>query len=243
MIPVRYFILFGKTIYWYTFLNVASYFVLWAFLIVLTLRHMEDLGEKSKPWALIKTFLFTSVMIWGANAMNTLLAKWFTQEHANYFGNLFFAPLFMLILCLILKIEPKKRLDYYIPGLGLALAVCKSACFCAGCCYGKYWGAGMYNYVNRRFEVPCALIEGIIAILLFLLLIFLRNKVKRGTIAPIYVFLYGFTRFFVEFLRDDMFPFIYFHMNVWQLQCIAAMILGGIGYVIAVKYEKKPEKI
>jgi len=106
--------------------------------------------------------------------------------------------------------------DCFAPGLALGHAIGRLGCFSAGCCYGKAthaaWGVVFTNPLAYRLAGtplgiplhPTQLIESGVELLSFLFLSSLLNrKLRDGRVAGAYLVIYGFARFFIEFLRGD----------------------------------------
>ena len=106
--------------------------------------------------------------------------------------------------------------DAFAPGLALGHAIGRLGCFAAGCCYGKpthhAWGVIFTNplantWVGTPLGVPLEptqLFESAVELFNFIILYWLvRHKRFDGQVIGAYMFLYGFARYFLEFLRDD----------------------------------------
>ena len=92
-------------------------------------------------------------------------------------------------------------------------------------------------YIGGNYHVPTFFYESIGCLIIFIILIILRNKksTKIGIITSIYFILYGLVRFFIEGLRTD--SLMLFNIKVAQLISII-MILIGI-YIIIKSLKKK----
>lgn len=107
-----------------------------------------------------------------------------------------------------------KTMDVFAPGLALGHAIGRLGCFAAGCC----WGVGTHlpwavTFTNPRAAQlvgvplhtplhPTQLYESISELIIFALLYWRFLKPHRdGSIISLYLALYGFARFAVEFVR------------------------------------------
>jgi phosphatidylglycerol:prolipoprotein diacylglycerol transferase len=132
--------------------------------------------------------------------------------------------------------------DAFAPGLALGHSIGRLGCFAAGCCWGKptshFWGVTFTNplaqqWVGTPLNValePTQLFESAIELAIFVTLtwMFARKKFD-GQIVGAYFFLYGFARYFLEFIRDDpgrgsMFGGI---MTGTQFISLLLVIVGG----------------
>ena len=88
-----------------------------------------------------------------------------------------------------------------------------------------------------------ALFEGLILfIILNILFHFTKIKNQIGLITGIFIFLYGFFRFFIEFYRepDPQLGFLYLNLTLGQMLCFIMLM---IGIVIIVNSFRKPKII
>jgi phosphatidylglycerol---prolipoprotein diacylglyceryl transferase len=133
--------------------------------------------------------------------------------------------------------------DAFAPGLALGHAIGRIGCFAAGCCWGKptqsFWGVTFHNplasaWVGTPLGVrlePTQLFESAVELANFFILTWLLKRKKfDGQVIGAYLFLYGFARYFLEFLRDDpgrgeVFGGV---MTGTQLISILLVIAGGV---------------
>lgn len=154
-----------------------------------------------------------------------------------YFCWIVFAPIFLFAGTFLIGIKPFKTIDLLPPAYSLALTYSKIACFCSGCCNGIQTDYGFYNYDTQLREFPVQLVESAEALVIFLILMRIRKEVKLGTMFPLYLVFYSGMRFFSEFLRAQ--PDIFGPFKCAQIFCIAGIILGFLGFVLAEKYAER----
>ena len=133
--------------------------------------------------------------------------------------------------------------DTFAPGLALGHAIGRIGCFAAGCCYGKptshFWGVTFTNaFAHERAGTPLGvplqptqLIESAVELVNFFILYWMiKNKKFEGQIIGSYLFLYGFARYFIEFLRGDPERGSMFNgaMTGTQFIAILMVVAGGI---------------
>ncbi len=152
---------------------------------------------------------------------------------ANYFGGLFACFVLELVCSLVIMANPLKHLDIATLLLPMRLFFLKVACYLNGCCWGIPWKYGPYNnhYHHPGNQVPVQAIEAGFAIAILIFLLIYRKKSKPGTLFPMYMILYGATRFFVEFFsaahEKILGPF-----NTYHFLCIISVIVGTILLII-----------
>jgi phosphatidylglycerol:prolipoprotein diacylglycerol transferase len=133
--------------------------------------------------------------------------------------------------------------DAFAPGLALGHAIGRLGCFSAGCCWGKptnhFWGVTFTNPLAEQWVgtplghalEPTQLFEAAVELANFFILMWLFKRKKfDGQVLGAYLFLYGFARYFLEFLRDDPGRGEVFGgmMTGTQLIAILLVIAGGI---------------
>lgn len=128
------------------------------------------------------------------------------------YGGVITGVLSIFVYCKVKKIETFEYLDLIGTYVPLVQAFGRVGCFCAGCCYGKrtdswlgvvfpegcFAPAGVKVYPTQLFMAAGDLI------IFFALLYYYNNKRKVvGMVAVLYLAMYSFGRFLIEFIRDD----------------------------------------
>ena len=136
-----------------------------------------------------------------------------------------------------------KTCDLFAPGIALGHAIGRLGCFAAGCCWGKPtalpWGFTFTDPLARQLVGtplglplhPTQLYEMVLELGNFFLLAWvLKRKRFDGQVIGTYMFVYGFARYFLEFLRDDPERGSVLHglMSGTQLLAIALVLAGGL---------------
>ena len=184
-------------------------------------------------WTVVEIIIISFFQYYATGLFNTLLGD-VLGTGANYFGNLFSAPLLVLLACILLKIEFLDQMDLITPAFPLALFFSKIGCYFAGCCRGVEWEGGFYNPTSRLIEFPAQLLEAGVALLLFIFLQCFKKKFRKGTIFPIYLTAFSGIRFFTEYTRWE--PQTFFWLKTYQLLCIVGVLVGLAEYFAVCKY-------
>jgi len=143
--------------------------------------------------------------------------SWSTlQAGGVWYGGLLTALLVLVLYARHGKLPYAKLGDVYAAPLALGHAIGRLGCFCAGCCYGKPtsmpWGVVFTSpYAHQLVGTPLGihlhptqLYESFWEFFnVFLLFRLGLGKRPNGQILGAYAFLYGLTRFTVEFFRGD----------------------------------------
>jgi phosphatidylglycerol:prolipoprotein diacylglycerol transferase len=133
--------------------------------------------------------------------------------------------------------------DLFIPAIPLGYTFGRLGNFINGELYGRVTEAaiGMYfptaptialRHPSQLYE---AFFEGIV---LFVVLWMLRKRSPfAGFLSALYLFGYGFVRFFIEFFRepDAHLGFVFFSFSMGQVLCIAMMVAGIVLFAVAKK--------
>ncbi|MGH9492924.1 MAG: prolipoprotein diacylglyceryl transferase [Terriglobales bacterium] len=135
-----------------------------------------------------------------------------------------------------------KTCDAFAPGVALGHAFGRLGCFAAGCCFGKHtdlpWGVTFTNPIANQVVGtplgiqlhPTQIHEFLVELANFFILLWLFKRKKfDGQVIGAYLFLYGFARYFLEFLRDDPGRGTVFGgaMSVSQFVSILLVVVGG----------------
>ena len=186
-------------------------------------------------WIILEIALFSYVQYELTGFVNRTFGD-MVGTGANYFGKLYHIPFLLVAICILFWVDPLKQIDLITPAYPLALVIAKLACFCQGCCRGIEWAGGLYNHSSERYEFPVQLVEAGLALLIFIFLMFWRDKAKPGTMFPTYLILYSATRFFSEFLRHE--ENVFGILKTYHILCIIGVIVGIVELLIALKFGK-----
>lgn len=202
------------------------YFMLFSgflFVLVLMARNRPENFPLSKAGIVITASGFLLLGLLGAQTLNMLL-NWTvltaSEEaiavrvaHSGYalLGSL---GAHILLLTGIAKIRPRKDrisflslADYFFPFLFLHLVFVRTGCFSVGCCHGKptdvFWAFSFQSH-PPKFYHPTQLYNLAALLVNFSVM---RHFYKKGVPLGVTFFgsfaLYGFFRFWTEFLRVD----------------------------------------
>lgn len=140
-----------------------------------------------------------------------------------------------------------KTCDAFAPGIAFGHALGRLGCFAAGCCYGKPtslpWGVTFSNPLASILSGtplgislhPTQLYEMLVELGNFFVLTWLlRRRSFDGQVIGAYLFLYGFARYFLEFLRGDPDRGSVFGgaMTATQLISILMVVAGGVLWLL-----------
>lgn len=141
-------------------------------------------------------------------------------------------PLLIWSVTRWMKLDFNTMCDFAAPITCLQQAVAHSGCIFAGCCYGYPWKYGVYNHTLGYNTFPIQPIEALVALAIAVFII-LRERKKRyvpdGLSFPLMLMLFGYSRFFLEFARDN--EKLFFGISELAIWALVSGIVGTAWYV------------
>ena len=130
-----------------------------------------------------------------------------------------------------------KTADVMIPYVALAQSVGRVGCFLNGCCYGTptLLPIGIYLPGHLLHLHPTQVYSSVFLLFTFVILKKIyRKKRFDGAVFFSYLTIYSFGRFFIDFLRGDLYA-VYFGLKVSQI--IAAVIFFPSLFILILKWK------
>jgi len=125
--------------------------------------------------------------------------------------------------------------DLFAPGIAIGLCIGRIGCFLNGCCYGVASSLPWAVRFQGTLRHPAQIYESIFCLFLFFYLWQKRKKIiKEGDLFKLFLLMYSFFRFWVEFLRADKVS------SVFNLSL--AQVIAGIVFVLTSIYFLKQKK-
>lgn len=153
-----------------------------------------------------------------------------------------FIPIIIYLLCLSIDLPFTKTLDFLAPCAALHHGIAHIFCIFPGCCYGYPCSFGIWNKDEQDYLFPVQLFESATSLLVFWYMVRYAKKKNyklHGISYGQYLFLFGITRTFWEFFRDNT-PERW-QISVFQYYSFAAFVLGTIWIIITLYLQKHPE--
>ena len=187
------------------------------------------------------------IMFYGMNSFLTdplgSITPWSSSPGGCHFSGIsgmsYHGGVIGVVIALLVFTRSQKRgffetFDLFIPSIPLGYTFGRLGNFINGELYGRVTDAsiGMYfplaptNELRHPSQLYEAFFEGIV---LFVVLWLLRKKsVFTGFLSAIYLFGYGFVRFFIEYFRepDAQLGFVLLNFSMGQVLCFLMMIAG-----------------
>lgn len=161
-------------------------------------------------------------------------------EHNNIVRGFIYFPLIVLALSAVLRIDKRKAVDMTAPGMALVQGIAHIGCCFAGCCNGYPADFGLWNPDVGCYMFPNQPLESLAAFLTFAVCVIYAKKHHydgNGKVYPLFLILFGVTRFFLEFLRDN--EKIGFNLSASSIHAAIMVVVGAIWIFIIYAKAKK----
>ena len=143
----------------------------------------------------------------------------------------------------LLKIEWFRGCDFVAPCVPLVQAVAHWGCIFAGCCHGYPCSWGIYNPVLDENVFPCPPLEALTALAVVLIVCRYEKKQNynpNGLAYPLMLILFGYSRFLLEFLRDNPKPI--FGVSTLAIHSLFMALAGTAAFfTIQERLKKNPK--
>ena len=139
------------------------------------------------------------------------------------------------LVCGWLAVEIAKRVlgikrstgDGWALALPAGEAIGRIGCYFNGCCYGTKYDAAWAIYQHGAWRHPTQLYSSAAAALIFAIIWFSRDQLKReGENFRLYLLLYGASRFVIEFARDR--SVVWNNLSLVQMICLETAIVAAL---------------
>lgn len=172
------------------------------------------------------------IMEYAPSKLFTLDLLALEQGGMTFYGSVITGFVFDLIFLKLKKMPFWKTMDCIGFSMGPAIAISRIGCFLNGCCYGTPCS----EKIGFQFSAPgpgyyhaTQIYESFLAIIAFFIILgFKKRQTHEGQIFLGFIGLYGFFRFFIEFLRAEN-PIFLFGMTMSQ---ILSLVFIAIGIVV-----------
>lgn len=176
-------------------------------IIVYTLLNCKNY-KISRGKALLFSFLvYTVTVLW------MFFLYWAESGFKNWGGNnivriFIWVPVVAWPFCKLLKIDWKSACEFLAPCPAMVQGISHYGCIFKGCCNGyacDNW-LGIWNPALRIHTFPIQPIEACVAVAVVVFVLIRQKRLKYepdGLTYPIMLMLFGFSRFLLEFARDN----------------------------------------
>jgi prolipoprotein diacylglyceryltransferase len=179
---------------------------------------------RQSPW---KSIVISAVLVISGLVFSRF---WYFVENGyfrgrSFYGVIFFAPLVYWPVAKLLRMPYSQVIDSVAPPGCLTLAMVKVQCLQDGCCSGMI----LYQKENYDYVIFPSQIVEMTAFLLIAVALFLlgRKPENRGRVFPLFLLLYGGSRFVLDFFREIQAPYA-LGLSAGSFWSVIAVALGLI---------------
>ena len=163
----------------------------------------------------------------------------FEQGGLTFYGSVISSFIFDLIYLKFKQMPFWKTMDCIGFCMGPAIAISRIGCFLNGCCYGTECSPAIgfqFRLTGESYHHATQLYESALSLVAFsIILWFMKHKQSHhGQVFLGFISLYGFFRFFIEFIRAEN-PVFFLGMTLSQLLSIIFIISSIIIWKINLK--------
>ena len=206
--------------------------------LILSVKYRE------KPWkTLIVWAIGTPILFFWMKAQYWIESGFRSFSGYNIVRTFVWFPLTAWLLSLVVKANPKKMCDILGPSCVVIQAIAHWGCAFMGCCYGIPYEHGIYNLFWEDYRFPVQIVEALVSLLLVIILLIRAARKKYqadGTQFPWMLILFGTTRFFLEFLRDN--KKLFWGISSLAIHCVI-MVVVGIVWLRIMKLDNKEKAL
>lgn len=240
------FSIFGVEIYWYAIMIVTAMVVA---LLVLKLREkyfdikfsdIIDLAIYVIPISIISARIYYILFSLNDYIARPISIFEFRSGGLAIYGGIIGGLITCYIFCKKRKINFIDLLDYIVPSLAIGQSIGRWGNFFNVEAYGTQtnlpWRMGIYEFGEYIEVHPTFLYESICTLILFIILINIKNRKFSGQSVCVYLIGYGFVRMLIEGLRTD--SLMLGNIRISQVLSLIILIFGITIYFRKI-YQKK----
>ncbi len=214
-------------------MNKLLYNILFAFsfvvVIVYTVLNCKNYNLSKKKALIFSVCVYVVSLFW------MFFLYWAESGFKQWGGNnivrvFIWIPVAAYPFCKLMKIDWSQACDFLAPCPVLIQGVSHYGCLFEGCCHGYRWEHGIWNPSLKYNTFPIQPIEACTAVLIAIYILHRQKKLhykSDGLTYPIMMMLFGYSRFFLEFLRDNDKLFL----GISGL-AIHALVMGLVGTAV-----------
>lgn len=179
----------------------------------------------SAIWMFVQCWIENGFKGWGGN---------------NIVRTFVWVPLAALLVGKIMRIEWSRGCDFVAPCVPLVQGVAHWGCLFVGCCHGYPCNWGIYNPLLEKNVFPMPVLEALTALAVVFLVCRYekqRDYQPNGLAYPLMLMLFGYSRFLLEFGRDNKKLFL----GISSL-ALHALFMALVGTAMYVTIKEKNQK-
>jgi len=148
-----------------------------------------------------------------------------------FYGGLIFAVIALFIWARSKKVPVMKFLDLAAPSVAIGYSIGRIGCFLRGCCFGTECDLpfAVHFPESQGFVHPTQIYSSLAGLLIFIVLIFVRDKKRYdGQVFIWGIMLYSLYRFLIEFFRYNVLHWGVFSPSQWISAVIFLLGMGAL---------------
>lgn len=156
----------------------------------------------------------------------------------NMVRGVLFYPLIDLLVALAFKESYRKLTDFLAPVAQICSGLSHLGCIFSGCCHGYPASWGIYSNHAETVCFPVQPIEAVVNVAIGIwLIVMIKRKRQQGKLMLWMMTLFGITRFFLEFLRDNR--KVWGNVSELALFALATFLVGVAGLILVTYFDKR----
>lgn len=199
-------------------------------------------GITKKQTIVITAIVYSVSYIW------IYILAWIENGFRNFGANnivrgFIYMPVFAIAVAGVMKIGKKRITDFIAPCVVLSQGISHMGCIFPGCCYGIQFSIGYTRPGADTVRFPSQIVEALVALAIFALLIMYAKKRSfsgTGRVYPLFLILFGATRFLLEFLRDN--EKLFANISSLALHAAFMVVVGVLWWDALIRIERKTER-
>lgn len=182
--------------------------------------------------------LLFSLIVYTGSVLVMFFLYWAFTGFKHWGGNnivrvFIWIPVVAYPVCKLMKVDWVKACEFLAPCAPMVQGISHYGCIFQGCCYGYPLENGIWNPVLKYNTFPIQPIEACVAVLVVVIVLLRQKKLNYeadGKTYPIMLMLFGYSRFLLEFLRDNNKLFL--GISELALHALAMAVIGTVVYLI-----------
>lgn len=148
-------------------------------------------------------------------------------------------PVVALLFSKLFKVKWFQACDLFAPCVPLIQAVSHWGCIFVGCCHGYPCSWGIINPAYNVKMFPIQPLEAIVALLVVITVCLYEKRhdyAVDGLAYPLMLMLFGYSRFLLEFLRNN--SKLLFGLSALSLHALFMALVGTVAFVAVKEHNK-----
>ena len=183
-----------------------------------------------------KALIFV-VLVYTVSVLWMFTQCWIENGFKGWGGNnivrtFVWVPVAVWLIGKLMNVEWSRGCDFVAPCVPMIQAVSHWGCIFVGCCHGYPVDWGIYNPALEIKTFPSQPLEALVALAIVIIICRYEknhNYKPNGLAYPLMLMMFGFSRFFLEFLRDNQ--KIMMGVSTLALHALFMALVGTAVYV------------